>query len=178
MRAEFWIRTTEEPPGYSGIVFEIDSFESRVEFRFRTGFGVGGRRGWRARLQRPALLNSVFNCGRSPRILQPRAGPATIFSRARLAALCGLWTGDMHQFSSSCGHEQGVKLYRKGVQTIFDLLPQMRVFGGMDGPGGLKPGFSASPRRPCPLRGPPRGLRSTEQAVSTATRGQKGQLRT
>jgi len=127
VRAEFRIRATEEAAGYLGIMFEIDSFESRVEFRFRTGFLVGGgRKSWRVRMRRPALLDSVLKIRRSPRIVGPRAGHVLFFSRAGLAALCGMWTGDMHRFSSCCGHEQGVNLYRERVQTISAMWAQMR----------------------------------------------------
>jgi hypothetical protein len=96
-RTNFRIRATEELASYPGKMFEIDSFESRVEFRFRTGFGVGGRRVGRVRMKRPTLLDSVLSFGRSPRILRPRARQATMFSRAGLAALCGMWTGDLKQ---------------------------------------------------------------------------------
>jgi hypothetical protein len=127
VRAEFRIRATEEAAGYLGIMFEIDSFESRVEFRFRTGFLVGGgRKSWRVRMRRPALLDSVLKIRRSPRIVGPRAGHVLFFSRAGLAALCGMWTGDMHRFSSCCGHEQGVNLYRERVQTISAMWAQKR----------------------------------------------------
>ena len=51
------------------------------------------------------------------------------------------------------------------------------AFGGLVGPGDQIQAVSRSPRRPCPLRGSPRRLISTEQAVSTATGGQMGQLR-
>ena len=79
-------------------MFEIDSFESRVEPRLRMGFLVGGGGGvWRVRMQRRALQDSFVNFARSPRILRPRAGQAPIFSRAGIAAPCGMWTGDLKQ---------------------------------------------------------------------------------
>ena len=79
-------------------MFEIDSFESRIELRLRNRFLVGGgRKSRRARMLRRALQDSAVNFGRSPRIVGAGASAAKIFSRAGLAALCGMWTGDLKQ---------------------------------------------------------------------------------
>ena len=106
VRAEFGIRAAQDLAGIIGIVFEAEPFKSRVEFRFRTGNGVGGRRCGRVRMQRRAQQDSVLNFGRSPRFLGRRTGQATIFSRAGLAALCGMWTGDLKQSGVYIGHNR------------------------------------------------------------------------
>jgi hypothetical protein len=155
VRAEFRIRAAQQAAGIFGIVFEVEPFKSRVEMRFRTRYGGGGRRGWRARMQGRALQDSVLKIGRSPRFLGAGAIPVANFLRARLAALCGMWTGDMHRFSSSCGHEQGVKLYRKSVQTIFDLFLQMRSFWRAGRPRRAETGLFGISAAPLPAAGIP-----------------------
>ena len=98
VRAEFGIRAAQQAAGIFGIVFEVKPFKSRVEFRFRNRFLVGGGGGvWRVRMQRRALQDSVLNFGRSPRIVGRPAGQAPIFSCAGRAALWGMWTGDLKQ---------------------------------------------------------------------------------
>ena len=158
MRADFGIYSPQEPAGIFGIVFEIDTFESRIEPRLRMGFLVGGgEEVWRVRMKRRALKDSALIFCRSPRFVGTGASAATILSRARLAALWGMWTGDMHRFSSSCGHEQGVELYRKGVQTIFEMWLQMRSFwrDGRPRRAGMGIfGISAAPLPAAGIRGP------------------------
>jgi hypothetical protein len=96
-------------------MFMIDSSKFRREFLLRYGFLVGGgRRAGRVRMQPPALLDSAAIRRRTSRFLGSRAGQATIFSRAGLAALCGFWTLDMHGFLSGCGHENRMRIVRFG----------------------------------------------------------------
>ena len=84
----------------------------------------------------------------------------------------------MHRFWKRCGHEQGVKLYRKAVQTIFDLLPQMRNiwrdgrprragFGAFGDPGDA----------PCPVAGASAGLEVLNMRLVLRPGDRPGQLR-
>ena len=126
IEARPWIGAAQQAACVFGKVFEVEPGQSRGEGRFRNGFRGGGRRGGRVRLQRPALQESVLKIRRSPRFAGHRAIPALIFSRAGITALWRFYTGDMHRFSSSCGHEQGLKSHGKRVQTISGLCLQKR----------------------------------------------------
>lgn len=84
-RTDFWIHAAQQFAGIRGVVVQIESHETRVELKFRTGFGRGGRRGGRARMTRPALQDSFQIFAAASRILRGDAGRQ---AGAGLAALC------------------------------------------------------------------------------------------
>jgi hypothetical protein len=88
-------------------MFVIDARKFRREFPFRMRFGVGGRRSWRVRLQRPALF-VFFKIGAAPlRIFRTGASAFEIFIRARSRGLCGFESLDLELFGVHIPHNWG-----------------------------------------------------------------------